>query len=155
MEKAGLERGLAFLDGQNIKVSALVTDQHLQIQAWMRDFMGHIRHFYDNWHVAKGSFSYAFLLFTNLYFEKKLGALGKRKGMEQVLLWLKSIVFMVYWVAMTSGGDPDLAEAKWRSLPRHLINKHTGHGDLYPKCEHDKIRNRREKPWFREGEFTQ
>ena len=55
MEKEGLERVLNFLQQQHCKVDILVTDRHRQINKWLRENHSEITHYYDVWHVAKGS----------------------------------------------------------------------------------------------------
>ena len=56
MEKEGLERVLTFLQQQqNVQVEVLVTDRHRQINKWLREQHAEIVHYYDVWHVAKGT----------------------------------------------------------------------------------------------------
>lgn len=55
MEKEGLIRSLAFLEGLGVKIDCLVTDRHPQIQKYLREHKPYIKHFYDVWHVAKGN----------------------------------------------------------------------------------------------------
>lgn len=54
MELAGLTRGLLHLNSLGLKIKALVTDMHLQIQKYMRENWVAILHYYDVWHAAKG-----------------------------------------------------------------------------------------------------
>lgn len=54
MELEGLKRSLSHLLSQGVVIAAIVTDRHLQIQAWLRKNYAAIKHFYDVWHVAKG-----------------------------------------------------------------------------------------------------
>ena len=64
MEKIGLVRCLDFLREQGSTVSTLITDRHMGIQKYMREEESDIKHFYDVWHVAKGTPSIVlFLLF--------------------------------------------------------------------------------------------
>ena len=56
MEKEGLERVLEFLQQQQqLQVDVLVTDRHRQINKWLRENHPEIMHYYDVWHVAKGT----------------------------------------------------------------------------------------------------
>lgn len=55
MELEGLVRGLKFLSDANLYVDALVTDQHQGITKYMREQQSTIRHYYDAWHVVKGT----------------------------------------------------------------------------------------------------
>ena len=43
----------------------------------------------------------------------------------------------------------DLVVAKWKSIARHVANKHEDHGDeMFTKCAHDAIEPRR---WIKIG----
>ncbi|KAH9368241.1 hypothetical protein HPB48_011561 [Haemaphysalis longicornis] len=67
MEKEALIRGLAFLEEKAITIGAFVTDRHPGIRAYLRDHCPGIQHYFDIWHVAKGtviSFSQIFCLFV-------------------------------------------------------------------------------------------
>ena len=55
MEKEGLNRVLKFLKEQGLTVEMLVTDRHKQINKWLRESHPEITHYYDVWHVAKGT----------------------------------------------------------------------------------------------------
>ena len=56
MEREGLERVLNFLQlEQHMQVEVLVTDRHKQINKWLREKHPEITHYYDMWHVAKGT----------------------------------------------------------------------------------------------------
>ena len=66
MEKEGLERVLNFLDEQDLTVETLVTDRHKQINKWLRETHDSIAHYFDIWHVAKGS-SKCFFIFMSVY----------------------------------------------------------------------------------------
>ena len=54
MEKEGLIRTLSCLEGEEIGITAIVTDRHPQIQKYLRENYPDISHYYDVWHVAKG-----------------------------------------------------------------------------------------------------
>ena len=55
MEKEGLQRVLNFLKQQGLTVEMLITDRHRQINKWLRESHPNIIHYYDVWHVAKGT----------------------------------------------------------------------------------------------------
>ncbi len=58
----------------------------------------------------------------------------------------------LYWCAGTSqGADGDVILAKWLSLINHMQNVHTGHGDLFPECQHGEIHTDagRRKKWLK------
>ena len=54
MELESLKRQLKYLDDNNIKVTKLVTDRHVQVSAYMAHQKPEVEHSYDVWHVAKG-----------------------------------------------------------------------------------------------------
>jgi len=55
MELEGLKRCLAILEQEELTVSHLVTDRHSQIKKFMKDSHPDIQHWFDCWHVAKGT----------------------------------------------------------------------------------------------------
>lgn len=55
MEKEGLKRVIESLKREKINIGVLVTDRHQQINKWMREYHGSIKHYFDVWHVAKGN----------------------------------------------------------------------------------------------------
>lgn len=65
MELEGLKRGLQHLTSLGHSIKALVTDQHMQIQKYMRETYATILHYYDVWHVAKGSSIHSFRVIKN------------------------------------------------------------------------------------------
>lgn len=67
MEKEGIVRSLATLEGHGVGVNTIVTDRHPQIQKYLRDTHPSVDHLYDTWHVAKGKtqniqFIYLFII---------------------------------------------------------------------------------------------
>ena len=54
MELQSLKRQLKYLDDNNIKVTKLVTDRHVQVSAYMARQKPEVEHSFDVWHVAKG-----------------------------------------------------------------------------------------------------
>ena len=55
MELEGLRRMKANMENHRIAVRVLVTDRHLQLQKWIRENWVEVRHYYDVWHIAKGT----------------------------------------------------------------------------------------------------
>lgn len=55
MEKEGLVRSLRVLQDSGLHVDVLVTDRHPQIQKYVRESLPSVKHYYDVWHVAKGT----------------------------------------------------------------------------------------------------
>ncbi|XP_076125856.1 uncharacterized protein LOC143105675 [Alosa pseudoharengus] len=52
MEKEGLKRSLALLNGRKVTLDCIVTDRHPQIQKFLRE--AGINQYYDVWHMEKG-----------------------------------------------------------------------------------------------------
>ena len=55
MEKEGLIRCLEELEENNIKVETLITDRHPSIKKHMRENNPEAKHYFDVWHMAKGT----------------------------------------------------------------------------------------------------
>ena len=53
MELEGLQQMIQVFDRFQVKVKALVTDRHRQIQAWLRKNWHAVKHYFDCWHIAK------------------------------------------------------------------------------------------------------
>ena len=58
MELEGFVKCLKFLKEVGVKVGAIVTDRHPSVQKYMREKQAGIVHYYDTWHVAKGTFPF-------------------------------------------------------------------------------------------------
>ena len=56
MELEGLKRGLAVFKDHDINVKELVTDRHPQVKKYMREENADISHYFDVWHMAKGTY---------------------------------------------------------------------------------------------------
>lgn len=79
-----------------------------------------------------------------LAFRKKVEKLAKEKGCEVVGEWQKSMINHLYWSAYsTEDGNGDVILEKWLSLVNHLHNKHRGHGKVYKRCAHGRLRKRK------------
>lgn len=165
MEKEGLHRCLSFLKEHDLDVAVLVTDRHKQINKWLRDKHSGVKHYYDIWHVAKGTYSCNNCHANGLHiithipdlsagFRKKLEKLAKQKGCELVCEWQKSIINHLYWCVSSSsnddGNNDELVKAKWLSLDNHVHNVHKKHSKEFPKCLHGRLRGRdKKKKWFK------
>ena len=129
MEFEGLQETVQLFDRSQVKVRENITDRHRQSAAWLKKNWQGTKDYFDCWHIAKST-------------KKKLQLLSKRKGFELVGKWTKSIVNHYYWPVMSTGIDgKDFIEAKWKSLIRHIQNKHKVHGHTIPRCSHQITRN--------------
>ena len=81
--------------------------------------------------------------------------MAKEKECELIREWMKSVINHLYWSAVsTPSGDGENIKAKWLSLDNHIHNKHSGHGKVFPKCEHGRLPRRGRKKWFKPRELT-
>lgn len=139
MELEGFKRLQAFLASNGLDVGKLITDRHLQLAKYVRENSPTILHTYDVWHLAKSV-------------QKKIHALAKQKGFEDLLVWERSITNHVYWVASsTKDEEGDLREAKWTSLVNHVQGIHEGHSELFPRCLHGDLQGERPRKWLKTG----
>ena len=136
MELEGLKRGLEYLNDCGMAVTELVTDRHVQVRKFMSDKQPETQHFFDVWHMAKGV-------------SKKLEQAAKKKECGLIRPWIKSVVNHMYWIAASCGTNSALKKAKWISIVNHICDKHEGHDDLFPKCEHGPIVET--KKWIKTG----
>ena len=58
MEKEGLNPCLNFLEHHDLDVDVLITDRRKQINKWLQEEHPDVKHYYDVWHVAKGTFNF-------------------------------------------------------------------------------------------------
>ena len=86
---------------------------------------------------------------TGVY--KKLQAASKKKGCVSIAEWAHAVSNHLYWCAASSAGNGDQVVAKWTSILNHLVNVHTGHGEVFPECEHEELTDRE---WIKKGEQT-
>jgi hypothetical protein len=54
MELESLKRQLKFLEDNEVQVTKLVTDRHVQVSSYMANEKPDVEHVFDVWHVAKG-----------------------------------------------------------------------------------------------------
>lgn len=82
---------------------------------------------------------------------KKLKALSKDKKCEELIPWHQSIINHLYWSAVSTPlGEGETIVAKWQSVERHVQNLHRGHGDIFPKCAHGRLRGHAaKKKWLK------
>lgn len=57
MEKEGFIRCRRELDRLGVNVTAVTTDRHLGIAKYMREEWSEVSHFFDTWHIAKGTYN--------------------------------------------------------------------------------------------------
>ena len=82
---------------------------------------------------------------------KKLEGHAKKRAMETIRPWIKSISAHLYWAATSSGNDGELKRDKWKSVTRHIANIHEGHSERFPRCAHGQID---EREWMVEGKLS-
>lgn len=132
MEKEGWVRSVEKLQENSLIIGQLITDRHRSIAKWIRKELPQVTHYYDVWHIAK-VYNVKWLCYL-LGVKKKLLALGKKKGCEEVNKWIKSIINHLYWCALSGSNDSaDLIWDKWVSLINHMHYKHT-HSGLFKVC---------------------
>ena len=56
MEKEGLRRSVELYKLNDIRVNSIVTDRHVMINKWIRESMPGTKHYFDVWHVGKGTY---------------------------------------------------------------------------------------------------
>ncbi|XP_070403500.1 2-iminobutanoate/2-iminopropanoate deaminase isoform X2 [Nothobranchius furzeri] len=135
MEKEGLCRSLDLLEENGVEVDYIVTDQHPEIQKYLRE--RDVAHHYDVWHVVKG-------------LSKKLENISKEKECQVVKKWLPAIQNHMYWTASSSTSGPEKV-AKWTSLINHIQDVHVHDDPLFPKCVHPEQVSRNPNKWFQPG----
>ena len=131
MELDGAQRCFRFLKDSGLQIPIFITDRHKGIAKWVRTSEKKTQHFNDIWHVCKG-------------LSKKIVKAAKEKGCEILLYWVKGIRNHLYWSAMsTKMGYGNLILAKWKSIIRHLTNKHEKHPDeRFQNCAHGELQDR-------------
>lgn len=77
---------------------------------------------------------------------KKLEASSNRRDCKVIQPWVKSVTNHMYWVAATSDTE-EMRLAKWGSIMNHISDKHEGHSNVFPKCQHGPI----ERKWIKAG----
>ena len=68
LEPEGLTRGIKFLESQALVKNTVVSDRHVQIRKWVKENLPHTQHYFDIWHVAKGTSFIIFITFFIFHF---------------------------------------------------------------------------------------
>ena len=84
---------------------------------------------------------------------KKLDGVIREKDCDDLGLWKKAVLNHLYWTAAsTPDGNPDVMEAKWKSLVNHLQDIHEHDMPAFPACYHPPLRDQdRDKQWLVPG----
>lgn len=137
MELKGAQDSFTFLERAGIEIATFISDRHRGIAKWIKENRPNTTHFFDIWHLAKS-------------IGKKLLKIGKESGCEVIVKWQKSIRNHLHWCAIsTKTGFQELIIAKWKSLLRHISNKHKKHPEsLFKQCLHGKLTR---KHWIKVG----
>ncbi|KAF3833246.1 hypothetical protein F7725_026911 [Dissostichus mawsoni] len=87
---------------------------------------------------------------------KKLKAICKLKGCEDLKAWQQSIINHLYWAVVSSTqDDAELIVDKWKSVERHVLNLHRGHGGKFPTCAHKRLQGRaHKKKWIKPSSLS-
>lgn len=129
------------------------------------------RHFFDIWHIGKsmyldkGSFVWVGYNYYNYFFfnilcfcfetgvGKALDAASKERACEGLKLWRPALINHLYWTAAsTPDGDPDMMEAKWKSIVSHVQDIHKHGTPAFPSCAHPPLEGEaRNKEWLEPG----
>lgn len=139
MELKGAQDSFAFLKGVGLAIPIFISDRHRSIAKWIREQVPETRHYFDIWHVAKSV-------------TKELLKVGKESGCSLLVKWQKALKNHVHWCATsTKLGFGQLILAKWKSIIRHVCNKHTNHPDpLFKQCAHGPLSRR---CWLEKGKI--
>ncbi|CAH3151164.1 unnamed protein product [Porites evermanni] len=117
MELKGCQDCFAFLKAAGLTIALFISHRHRSIAKWIREQQPVTEHFFDIWHVAKSV-------------SKKLLRVGKESGCELLVKWQRAIKNHLHWCATsTKLGFGELILAKWKSIVRHVCNKHDNHSD--------------------------
>ena len=136
MEKLCFIKALNELEENNLVISQITTDRHIQIKKYMREGRPEISHQFDIWHVCKN-------------IKQKLLAASKKKSCHILQLWSKSIQNHFWWVCVTCKGSEILLKEKWISIMFHIQNIHVFHGHyMYTECGHKKLPEYPNKQWI-------
>ena len=92
------------------------------------------------------------MVFLFVAVKKKLQAIAKVKGCEEVIGWIRSISNHLYWsAASTEGNNGEMILSKWKSMANHIQNIHSGHEGPFHQCEHEELTDRK---WLKPGTCT-
>lgn len=123
-----------------LTIPIFISDRHRGVAKWIRESHPAVKHFFDQWHIAKS-------------IVKKMLAASKEKGCDIIKAWTRGVRNHIYWCSTTTITNfQDLVLAKWKSLIRHIANKHEDHPDpLFPKCMHEELDRRK---WIKIGKIV-
>ena len=138
MELDGAQHCFTFLK-EGLQIPIFISDHHKGIAKWICTSERGTKHFNDLWHVSKG-------------LSKKIRKASKENGCGILNDWMKGIRNHLYWSAMsTKMGYGEMIVAKWKSIVRHVTNKHDDHPDqLFKACAHGELE---ERLWLQVGKF--
>ncbi|XP_070573518.1 uncharacterized protein [Ptychodera flava] len=136
MEKAGFIKTLDRIIDDNIPVSTVATDRHVQIGATMKKRYPTISHQYDVWHLSKS-------------IKKKLAEFGKKKKYSSLLPWIQSVSNHLWWSAATCEGNQQSLRERWTSIVHHVVNVHSWSGNQsFHECNHPEIPDTSNIDWL-------
>ena len=141
MELQGAVQFCSFLKDAGLSIMNFVLDRLRSIAKWIRENQPGTSHFFFYffyiWHVARSIC-------------KKMLQVSKEDGCEKIKEWTKGVQRHLYWCATsTRQGFKELILAKWKSLIRHINNKHDKHPDpLFTESAHKKLARRK---WIKNG----
>ena len=55
MEHAGLLRSIKEIQDSGLKIDVFISDRHVQNRKWIKEELPETKHYFDIWHVAKGT----------------------------------------------------------------------------------------------------
>ena len=133
MEKLGFIKSLEHLKSNNVIVSQITTDRHIQIRKYIREEETEIAQQFDVWHFSKN-------------IRKKITAIAKKSSCKELGPWGKSITNHLWWSSASCGGDEIVLREKWCSILFHVQNKHNWTScSKFHKCEHKQITKKQQK----------
>lgn len=104
MELEGCKLCFQYLTKVGLAIKVFVSDRHRGIAKWIREHQPTVKHYFDQWHVAKG-------------LVKKLLAASKLKGCEVISEWIKAVKNHIFWCSTSTKADfPEMILAKWNHL---------------------------------------
>ncbi|XP_057311862.1 uncharacterized protein LOC130649578 [Hydractinia symbiolongicarpus] len=131
MEKWGLVTLLNKLRDHKVTVSALTTDRHVQIRAFMKKEHPEINHQFDVWHFGKS-------------LKKSLTAAAKRKECLELIPWIKSIINHLWWCCASCDKNENVLRERWLSILYHIRGIHSWQGNEYfHECAHPTLDQQR------------
>ena len=141
MEPMGLKKCLDSLNQFDINIAVLTTDRHVTIRKIMRLEYPTIIHQFDVWHLVKS-------------ITKRLTALAKVKGNENLFDWIQSLNNHFWWCAESCNGDAEVLREKWQSAVYHTAGIHSWKDKKhFHACQHDPLsdEDKRGISWLRAG----